>query len=137
MPKQPLPTPAAFCDKPYVHIPLTPVVSNQVAAIGYCPERKVLACTFTRGPGHVYHYPNVEPEFHAAFMAEAIKAASTHEDHQQMVKDCEDRESKLTDWERGFIDSIGRQLAQGRALSEKHAERLEAIWLDVIWERVT
>lgn len=58
--------------------------------------------------------------------------ASTHEDHQQMVKDCEDRESKLTDWERGFIDSIGRQLAQGRALSEKQAERLDAIW-----ERVT
>lgn len=28
MPKQPLPTPAAFCDKPYVHIPLTPVVSS-------------------------------------------------------------------------------------------------------------
>lgn len=73
MPKQPLPTPAAFCDKPYVHIPLTPVVSNQVAAIGYCPDRKVLACTFTRGPGHVYHYPNVEPEFHAAFMAAESK----------------------------------------------------------------
>ena len=46
---------------------------SEVAAIGYCPERKVLACTFTRRPGHVYHYPNVEPEFHAAFMAAESK----------------------------------------------------------------
>ena len=73
MPKQPLPTPAAFCDKPYAHIPLVPVESNQLASIGYCPQRKVLACTFTRGPGHVYQYPGVEPEFHAAFMAAESK----------------------------------------------------------------
>lgn len=50
----------------------------------------------------------------------------------QMVEDCEKRESKLSDWERGFIDSIGQQLARGRALTEKQAERL-----DEIWERVT
>jgi hypothetical protein len=57
---------------------------------------------------------------------------TTHDEHQQMVKDCENRESKLTDWERGFIDSISKQLADGRRLSEKQAERL-----DEIWERVT
>lgn len=55
-----------------------------------------------------------------------------HDEHQQMVTDCENRESKLTDWERSFIDSISRQLADGRRLSEKQAERLDAIW-----ERVT
>ena len=49
-----------------------------------------------------------------------------------MVQDCENRESKLTDWERSFIDSIGQQMARGRALSEKQAETL-----DRIWERVT
>lgn len=49
-------------------------------------------------------------------------------EHQQMVTDCESRESKLTDWERGFIDSLGHQLAAGRALTEKQAERLDAIW---------
>jgi hypothetical protein len=49
-----------------------------------------------------------------------------------MVVDCENRESKLTDWERGFIDSLSRQLAEGRRLSEKQADRL-----DDIWERVT
>lgn len=55
-----------------------------------------------------------------------------HDEHQQMVTDCENRESKLTDWERSFIDSISRQLADGHRLSEKQAERLDAIW-----ERVT
>jgi len=45
-----------------------------------------------------------------------------------MVEDCESRESKLTDWERGFIDSLGRQLRAGRAVSEKQDERLTSIW---------
>lgn len=57
---------------------------------------------------------------------------STHDEHPDMVLDCEKRESKLNDWERGFIDSLGRQLAYGRRLSPKQAERL-----DEIWERVT
>lgn len=49
-----------------------------------------------------------------------------------MVADCVNRESKLTDWERTFIDSVSHQLADGRGLSEKQAETL-----DTIWERVT
>jgi hypothetical protein len=57
---------------------------------------------------------------------------SAHDEHQQMVKDCIDREAKLTDWGRGFIDSIERQLSQDRALSQKQADTL-----DSIWERVT
>ena len=59
-------------------------------------------------------------------------STSTHDEHQQMVKDCEKRESKLTDWERGFIDSISKQMAEGRRLSEK-----QAATLDRIWERIT
>lgn len=59
-------------------------------------------------------------------------SASTHEEHRQMVTDCENRESKLTDWERTFIDSIGNQLDASRPLSEKQAETL-----DRIWERIT
>lgn len=50
----------------------------------------------------------------------------------QLIEDCENREDKLSDWERGFIDSIGRQMADGRALTDKQVERLEEIW-----ERVT
>jgi hypothetical protein len=57
---------------------------------------------------------------------------SSHDDHLQMVTDCENRESKLTDWERTFIDSIRGQLERSRPLSEKQRETL-----DRIWERVT
>lgn len=53
-------------------------------------------------------------------------------EHEQMVVDCENRESKLSDWERTFIDSIGKQLGDGKSLTEKQADRLEQIW-----ERVT
>ncbi len=46
------------------------------------------------------------------------------DDEAQMIKDCEARESKLSDWEREFIDSIG-----GRdSLTERQSSRLEAIW---------
>lgn len=59
-------------------------------------------------------------------------AVSKSDEHLTMVEDCENRESKLTDWERGFIDSLRTQLERGRTLSEKQADRLDAIW-----ERVT
>ncbi|MDQ0082887.1 hypothetical protein J2W35_003246 [Variovorax boronicumulans] len=65
--------PAAFSEKEFVAIPMTPVESNQVAAIGYSAERKTLQVTFTRGPGHIYQYPNVEPQLHADFMAAESK----------------------------------------------------------------
>ena len=69
------PTPAAFADKPFVAIPMTPVQSNQVGAIGYDAATKILAVTFTRGPGHIYHYPNVEEKTHAEFMSAESKGA--------------------------------------------------------------
>lgn len=50
----------------------------------------------------------------------------------QMVSDCEAREERLSDWDRGFIDSINRQLVDGRSLTAKQAETL-----DTIWERAT
>lgn len=66
---------AAFADKPYVAIPMAPVESNQVKAIGYDAERNTLAVTFTRGPGHIYHYPGVGPNVHADFIAAESKGA--------------------------------------------------------------
>lgn len=67
-------TPALDCthlERPA--IALTPVVSNQVAGIGYDHDSKTLAVSFTRGQGHVYHYPDVEPETACAFyMAESF-----------------------------------------------------------------
>lgn len=65
--------PAAYSTEPYVAISMEPVKSNQVGAIGYDADTKTLAVTFTRGAGAIYHYPNVEPEVHAAFVgAESI-----------------------------------------------------------------
>jgi len=53
-------------------------------------------------------------------------------EHQQMIEDCEKRESKLTEWEAGFIDSLSSQIGKGRVLSDKQAQNPEKIW-----ERVT
>lgn len=72
MPKTHTPA-AAFSDKPFAAIPMTPVESHQVAAIGYDAARRTLQVTFTRGPGHAYQYPNVEPRLHADFMAAESK----------------------------------------------------------------
>jgi len=63
----------AFSEDPMPAIPLSPVKSGQVKAIGYDAPSKTLAVTFTRGTGAIYHYPNVEQETFNAFMgAESI-----------------------------------------------------------------
>lgn len=49
-----------------------------------------------------------------------------------LLDDCEKREERLTDWERGFVDSLRRQIEQGRRPSAKQIETL-----DTIWERAT
>ena len=56
---------------------------------------------------------------------------SATEEHAVMIVDCEKRESKLTDWQREFIDSISKQIAT-RPLSVGQSEKL-----DEIWDRVT
>ena len=61
--------PATFSDKDYKAIPMTPVQSNQIAAVGYDAASKTLALTFTRGPGHVYHYGGVTKKTHDDMMA--------------------------------------------------------------------
>lgn len=50
------------------------------------------------------------------------------DEYRQLVSDCEARESRLTDWERTFIDSISKQLDNARPLSVKQIETLEAVW---------
>jgi hypothetical protein len=49
-----------------------------------------------------------------------------------LLDDCEAREERLTDWERGFVDSLRRQIEQGRRPSVKQIESL-----DKAWERAT
>lgn len=50
----------------------------------------------------------------------------------KMIEDCEKRESLLSVWERSFIDSVKRQLENGRVISAKQSSVL-----DMMWERVT
>lgn len=49
-----------------------------------------------------------------------------------MLDDCEKRESRLTDWERGFVDSLRSQIERDRRPSARQIETL-----DNIWERAT
>lgn len=57
---------------------------------------------------------------------------SRSDEHLTLIEDCEKRESKLSDWERGFVDSVRSQLEKDRPLTERQTETLETIW-----ERVT
>ena len=50
------------------------------------------------------------------------------DDHAQMIADCEQRESRLSEWEQGFIDHVSHQLRQGRSLTTKEAAKLDEIW---------
>lgn len=47
---------------------------------------------------------------------------------EQMITDCERRESKLTDWERGFVDDMRARLERGQGLTKGQEEKLEQIW---------
>lgn len=49
-----------------------------------------------------------------------------------LLDDCEEREARLTDWERGFVDSLRDQIAAGRRPTPKQIDTL-----DNIWERAT
>lgn len=54
------------------------------------------------------------------------------EPYTDMITDCMKRESKLSEWEKTFLDSIDAQLGRGHSLTAKQIETL-----DKIWERVT
>lgn len=53
---------------------------------------------------------------------------ANEDDIPAMISDCVDRESKLSDWERGFIESISEQHDRTGGLSEKQQAILEKIW---------
>lgn len=54
------------------------------------------------------------------------------EEYLTLIEDCEKREERLDDWERGFIDSLEKQINNGKIPSQKQIEKLSDIW-----ERVT
>ena len=46
----------------------------------------------------------------------------------QQIDDCEARESRLTDWERGFLESLRECLEEGKRPSPRQVETLDNIW---------
>lgn len=46
----------------------------------------------------------------------------------QLISDCEVRESRLTEWERTFIDSVKQRAESGKGLTDKQIATLSAIW---------
>jgi hypothetical protein len=48
------------------------------------------------------------------------------------ITDCEKRESRLSDWDRGFIESLHSQIEKDKVPTAKQIERL-----DIIWNRAT
>jgi len=53
---------------------------------------------------------------------------SRKEEWLEMIDDCEARESRLTEWETNFIESISDRLATGSDLTPKQDETLNNIW---------
>ena len=50
------------------------------------------------------------------------------QEYQEMVTDCEDRESLLSEWETTFIESVGEQIAEKEFITIKQVAILERIW---------
>jgi hypothetical protein len=54
------------------------------------------------------------------------------DEYLQLLDDCEQREERLSDWERGFVDSLRARIESGSTPTPKQIETL-----DNIWEKVT
>ena len=67
------PEPQPFTDKARPPIALVPVESSQVDRVGYDEATKTLAVQFKHGARAIYHYPEVSPEMHRAFMGAKSK----------------------------------------------------------------
>jgi hypothetical protein len=50
------------------------------------------------------------------------------DEYLQLVTDCENRESRLDDWQRQFIDSLRHQLEAGKRPTPKQIEKLDEVW---------
>ncbi len=50
------------------------------------------------------------------------------DEYATLLDDCEQREDRLSDWERGFVDSLRKQIENGRRPSQKQIETLDNVW---------
>lgn len=66
---------------------------------------------------------------------------TTHKECEQMVKDCINRQSKLTEWESDFIESIDNQLDRQAVLEDRQARpglsEKQINILEKIWDKIT
>ena len=51
------------------------------------------------------------------------------DEYMELLDDCEQREDRLTDWERGFVDSLRSQLEKDRRPSAKQVDTLDAKYI--------
>jgi hypothetical protein len=45
-----------------------------------------------------------------------------------LIQDCEKRDECLTEWELHFVDSLRRQIEDGKRPTEKQSDKLDGIW---------
>lgn len=57
-----------------------------------------------------------------------MTAAGWQDEYTIMLDDCEARESRLTDWERGFVESLRQQVEQGRRPTARQIDALDNVW---------
>lgn len=50
------------------------------------------------------------------------------DEYASMLDDCAKRESRMTEWEQQFCDSLSIQISNGRIPSAKQIETLDRIW---------
>lgn len=53
---------------------------------------------------------------------------SDHDEQILMIKDCEEREEKLSDWERNFVQSLRERVDKNLSLTDRQIEKLNQIW---------
>ena len=69
-PAKTYPVAQTYDEGPCPPIPLNPVESHKIGAIGYDPETRTLAVIFAKSKGDtVYHYSNFEPDEYKAFIS--------------------------------------------------------------------
>lgn len=53
------------------------------------------------------------------------------DDTEQMIQDCQNWQTKMNEWEQGFVQSIDEQYTKKGFLSAAQMDKLENIWQKV------
>jgi len=50
------------------------------------------------------------------------------EEYEQMIEDCENRDSRLSPWAREFLESIKARIKRGDPLTVNQVDKLNEVW---------